>query len=204
MPTGEKVRTISEIQKLLMEFSEKYLNDELSGYALKLLETLSKKRILSITRGGKKIWAASIIYVIARLNFLFDKENDHYLTTDTICNFFSCKKSTIGNKATQIEKACNLGIGSEGFCSQDISDALTLVQLPNGMIATKEMVKKWACPVKEIEFVQGGEDEDPSKFMDYFAEQKRRRELEKQKKKEKRAEKEKKKSCDRQLSLFDD
>lgn len=68
----------------------------------------------SVLKEAKKdIWAASIIYVIARLNFLFDKENDYYITSDTICNFFKTKKSTVGNKATEIQKICKLGLGAE-------------------------------------------------------------------------------------------
>jgi hypothetical protein len=43
--------------------------------------------------GGKiEIWAASIIYTIARLNFLFDKANGVYITPDIICDFFNTKK----------------------------------------------------------------------------------------------------------------
>ncbi len=99
------------------------------------------------------------------------------------CYFFSCKKSTIGNKSTQIEKACSLGIGSPGFCSQDISDAFTLVQLPNGMIATQEMMKRWALPENKIDFVHGGENEETNKFTDYITEQKRSRMPDKQEKK---------------------
>lgn len=204
MPNAEKAKTIIEIQKLLIEFSEKHLNEELSNYALKLLEKLRRKRILSITKGKKEIWAASIIYVIARLNFLFDKENNYFLAADTICNFFSCKKSTIGNKSTQIEKACSLGIGSPGFCNQDISDAFTLVQLPNGMIATKEMLKRWALPENKIDFVHGGENKETNKFIDYITEQKRSRTPDKQEKKEKQAESKNRGNCKRQLSLFDD
>ena len=57
MSNAEKAKRISEIQELLIVFSEKYLNDALSSYALKLLEKLSRKRILSITKGKKEIWA---------------------------------------------------------------------------------------------------------------------------------------------------
>ena len=46
-----------------------------------------------------EIWAAAIIFVIARLNFLFDPERAMPLSTDTICDYFDTVKSTVGNKA---------------------------------------------------------------------------------------------------------
>ena len=94
---------------------------------VQLGEKLGRKRIVSITRGRKEIWAAAIVYVIARLNFLFDMKNEFFLSADTICDFFGAKKSTVGSKASQIEKICNLGLGAEGFCSPDISDTLSIL-----------------------------------------------------------------------------
>ena len=82
---------------------------------------LGRKRKIDITRGKKEIWSASIIHTIARLNFLFDKQNENYITADTICDFFDTKKTTVGNKATQIEKECKLRMGAEGYCSKEIS-----------------------------------------------------------------------------------
>ena len=143
---------------------------------------------------------------IARLNFLFDTENELFLSADAVCNFFGTKKSTVGNKATQIEKACNLGIGAEGFCSPEISDALTFVELPNGLIIPKSMLPK---PEVVVEFADEKEEEE---FQKYMAEQKRLKEREAVEKKAQRAEinrkiaedkKRKKKEQDKQLTMFD-
>ena len=114
-----KEKGLTEIREILHSFCKKYLNDELESYAIKLCENLGRKRKIDILRGKKEIWAASIIYAIARLNFLFDKENEKYITADTICNFFNTNKSTVGNKATQIENACTLTIGAKGYCSTE-------------------------------------------------------------------------------------
>ena len=121
----KKIRT-DEINKMIGEFCVRYLNDEFKGYAQTLCEKIGRKRILSITKGKKEIWAAAIIYVIARLNFLFDKENEYFITADTICDFFGTKKSTSSNKATQIEKSCDIRIGEPELCAFDA--ALRAVQ----------------------------------------------------------------------------
>ena len=207
MTEDEKKQRLDEIKELVQAFCEEHLNEELTGYALKLCDTLGRKRKISITRGKKEIWAASIIYVIARLNFLFDPDNELFLSADTICDFFGAKKSTVGNKATQIEKACNLGLGAEGFCSQHISDALTFVELPNGLIIPKSMLPK---PEIVVEFADGKEEEE---FQKYMAEQQRLKEREAAEKRARRDEinrkiaenkKKKEKEHDNQLNLFDE
>ena len=206
MEKTKKDERLIEIKELVVSFCVGYLNDELQSYALKLCDMLSRKRKISIASGKKEIWAASILYVIARLNFLFDSENELFLSADTICDFFGTKKSTVGNKATHIEKTCNLGIGAEGFCSPAISDALTLVELPNGLVIPKSMLPK---PEIIVEFADEKEEEE---FQQYMAEQQRLKERKAAEKKARRTEinrkiaedkKKKKKEQSGQLNLFD-
>jgi len=206
MEKAKKDERLKEIKELVGYFSVEHLNEELQSYALKLCDTLGRKRKISITSGKKEIWAASIIYVIARLNFLFDSENELFLSANTICNFFGTRKSTIGSKATQIEKACKLGFGAEGFCSPEISDAMTLVELPSGLVVPKSMLPK---PNIIVEFADEKEEEE---FQKYMADQQRLKEQKAAEKKARRTEinrkiaedkKKKKKEQDRQLSLFD-
>jgi len=199
-----KDERLREIEALVVSFCVEHLNEDLQGYALRLCDTLGRKRKISMIRGKKEIWAASIIYVIARLNFLFDPENELFLSGDTISDFFGTKKSTIGNKAAQIEKACNLGIGAQGYCSPEISDALTLVELPSGLVIPKSMLPK---PEIVVEFADEKEEKE---FQEYMAEQKRLKERKTEEEKARQAEinrkiaRDKRKDQDGQLSLFDD
>jgi len=205
MEKAKKNERLKEIKGLVVSFCDEYLNEELQSYALKLCDMLNRKRKISITSGKKEIWVASIIHVIGRLNFLFDSENELFLSADTICDFFGTKKSTIGNKATQIEKACNLRMGAEGFCSLEISDAMTLVELPDGFVIPKSMLP-------DFEIVYELADEEESREMEKFiAEQQRLKEREAAEKKARRTEinrkiaedkKKKKKEQDKQISLF--
>jgi len=206
MEKAKKDERLKEIKGLVVSFCVEHLNEELKSYVLRLCDTLNRKQKISIASGKKEIWAASIIYVIARLNFLFDSKNELFFSADTICNFFGTKKSTVGNKATQIEKACNLRIGAEGFCSPEISDALTLVELPNGLVIPKSMLPK---PRIMVEFADDKEEEE---FQKYMAEQQHLKEREAAEKKARRTEinrniaedkKKKKKEQDKQISLFD-
>ena len=201
----EKTEKLMEIKKLIQEFCERHLKDEYLGYALKLCDKLGRKKTLIITRGKMEIWAASIVYVIARLNFLFDREHEYFITADTICEFFNTKKSTIGNKAIQIEKNCKLGLGAEGFCSPEITDMFTFYETPEGFILPKSAIQNH---VIAIDFVEGKEAEELEKriaekqrLKERKAEEKRARQAEN---KRKIAEDKKKEQQETQLNLFDD
>ncbi len=139
---AKKTARIEEVQKLLDAFAEEHLTTELAGYVRRLWEQIGRKRNYVITGGKAEVWASAVVYVIARLNFLFDRSNPHYLPPDAICAFFGTKKATVSAKAAEIEKACRIQMGQEGLCSPDISDGLTYVQLSNGMVVSKRMAKE--------------------------------------------------------------
>lgn len=141
-PKEKKQKRIDEVRALLEEFSNQYLPSDLSLYIFKLWEQIGRKRKYIITSGQKENWASAVVYVIARLNFLFDKDSPNYLAPDTICEFFGTKKTTAAARASEIEKACRIRMGQEGLCRPEISDSLTFVQLPGGIVLTKEMAKK--------------------------------------------------------------
>lgn len=196
-----KIRQFSNNEKSPNFFLNKHCN-----FCVDTVHNLGRKKGINLSRGRKEIWAASIIYVIARLNFLFDKENKKYIKTDTICNFFNTNKSTVGNKATQIEKACNLTIGAEGYCSKQITDSLTFYQTPEGFIIPKSMIEDQELVV---EFSEGEDAEEPETFTEN---QKKIKEQKLKEQKERRAEinrkiaekkKQKKDYENRQLNLFD-
>lgn len=191
---------------MLHGFCEKYLNEELESYAVKLCEKLGRKRKINILLGKKEIWAASIIYVIARLNFLFDKANENYLTADTICSFYNTRKSTVGNKATQIEKACNLSIGAEGYCSKEITDSFSFYRTPEGFILPKYMIDDREIV---IEIADGKDAEEIDKFVEDQQKIEQQKEVEKRERKAEinrklSEQKRKKKIVINQMDLFDE
>ena len=178
----EKNERLDEMKALVQPFCDQYLNEELTGYVMKLCERLGRKRTISITRGRPHIWAAAVVYVIARLNFLFDQENPFFLTADTICEFFGTRKSTVGNKATQIMKDCNLRFGTEDFCSHHISNMFRFVQTLEGFVFPLSIL---ADRKIEIVLAEGEEAEELDKFI---ADEQRRKEREAEEKKERRRE----------------
>jgi len=97
-------------------------------------------------------------------------------------------------------------LGAEGFCSPEISDSLTLVELPDGLVIPKNMLPKLGF------VVEAASDEETKELEEFMAEQQQLKEREIAEKKARRAEinrkiaedkKKKKKENDKQLALFD-
>jgi hypothetical protein len=115
-------------------FGRSRLGPEYTGLALKLCDRIGRMRKLSIQRGRIEIWAAAIIYVIARLNFLFDPESETFITADELCAFFGTKKSTISSKAGLIQKTADIFTGDPDFSSAKISDMFRLYETEDGLL----------------------------------------------------------------------
>jgi hypothetical protein len=175
-----KNESAQAIIALVEAFGKQHLDQELTSYALKLCDTLSRKRKLNIDRGQKEIWAAVVIYVIARMNFLFDKANPYFITTEIICEYFGTKKTSSSNKASLIEKACNFGIAEPGYCTREISDSLSFVHMPNGLIMPKNMFMNIS--------IESADEEESREIERFHAMQRKQEEAAQKARKEHRAE----------------
>jgi len=137
-----KKERINELHDLTRAFCKENLTEEFNSYMDRLIDILVKSKKYDIGKGKIEILASAVVCVIARLNLLFDKKNDNYISIDRICDYYGTKKRTIETKAHEIESVCKIMIGHEGICSEEISDALTFIEFENGMIITKAMAKE--------------------------------------------------------------
>ena len=136
----DKKARISAIADQIERFWRASANEEYEAYAKGLLARIVYLPRMNLQRGRPEIWAAAIVTVIARLNFLFDREDPDATAMDAICDFFGTLKSTTGNKATVIEKACDIRRGEPGLCREEITDALTVHETDDGFGIPKRMV----------------------------------------------------------------
>lgn len=109
--------------------------------ALKLAHYLDAGTQFSLSRGRPVIWAAAIIEVIARINFLFDPENPNHFTRDHLCASLGVKSATIYNKALQIRNCYDLYPGSERFCVPRIRDKFAYYETSEGLIIPKNIAE---------------------------------------------------------------
>ncbi len=122
------------IKSMIEDFGRIKLDNMHTGLALKLCNRIARMRKLSIQRGCIEIWASAIVHVIARVNFLFDPENEISITADDVCKFFGTKKTTISSKAGLIQKACDIYFGNEEYCTPEISDMFRIYETKEGFL----------------------------------------------------------------------
>ena len=93
-----------KLLELTSAFCREHLNEEYEYLCEILIKKLARKRTVPFISGRIEIWSAAIIHALGRINFLYDKSNEPYITFDTINNYFGTSKSTVGQKATLIEE----------------------------------------------------------------------------------------------------
>src|SRR2546427_5551775 len=135
---SDHLERFNEVAAVLHQFGQQHLDPELTGFALELWKRLCRRKTPDCLGGKAEVWAASVTHVIARMNFLFDHAQPVHLTFDTICGFFQTNKTTLGGKATDIERTLRLRQHNEpGRCRRKSLESYTIRQLSNGMGLTR-------------------------------------------------------------------
>ena len=190
---NEKRTRLREIKQLVGDFCNEYLNEKFEIYCYTLWDILGRKRKIDVTRGKSEQWAASIVYVIAQLNFMFDPKHEFYISGDDICNFFGTPKSTTGNKANQIREMCKITNGMKGLCTPDVVDMFTFYVTSGGVVISKSMLQEMVRDRARKQEIEQG----PSlSFEEKWQQEIERQRTERQEKLEKRKNK-------NQMGMFD-
>jgi Domain of unknown function (DUF6398) len=134
-PNKKKIAERMEaIKSMIEDFGRIKLDNMHTGLALKLCNRIARMRKLSIQRGRIEIWASAIVHVIARVNFLFDPENEISITANDVCKFFGTKKTTVSSKAGLIQKECDIYFGNKEYCTPEISDMFRIYETKEGFL----------------------------------------------------------------------
>ncbi|MFO8052148.1 MAG: DUF6398 domain-containing protein [Thermoplasmatota archaeon] len=79
MKDREKVRRIKkELKDLTGDFCRSRINEEYAALCEKMIDKMGRKRNVPFLGGKRETWAASIIYSIGQVNFLFDRTFEPY------------------------------------------------------------------------------------------------------------------------------
>ena len=139
-PTGLAER-ICRIKGRIEKFGSQRLHDTYTDFALELCDAVAECDMLNIHRGRIGIWAAAVVYAVARLNFLFSSETLHHLTADELCGWFGQKKSTVGAKASAILDALDLHHADERFCAPHITQLFRIYENEDGLLIPASAVE---------------------------------------------------------------
>lgn len=101
---------VTEILTFTEEACGALLDDEYARLCTILVARLARKRPSPLTRGDTRIWAAGSIYALGRVNFLFDRSREPYVSADELAAQLGVAKTTMANKAARILKALDVGV----------------------------------------------------------------------------------------------
>lgn len=137
----DKKAKVSEVSNLLSSFAQGKLSKEEQVICLHIWEKLARKQKVDITRTKSNIWVASIIWSFCRANF----KHEEGITQDLLSSFFDVKKSTIGNKASEICKMLKIDFFNPEFTTKRIQEQNPLnkyVMTENGFIIPKDFFEE--------------------------------------------------------------
>ncbi len=139
MDAEKKNTKINEVRNFISDFAKENLTKEEEGICLHILEKLSRKQKIDITRPKSDTWAASIIWAFCRANF----KSEEGITMDLVSSFFDVKKSTFGNKAGELCKMFKIDFFNPEYTTQKTQEwnpLNKLVMTKEGFIVSKDMV----------------------------------------------------------------
>jgi len=97
-----------EIFKLTDPFCAEYLDAEYGQLCRTLIARLARKRPSPLARGDLRVWAATAIYIVGGLNFLFDRSQDLFMSGDQLSGLTGVPKSTLANKGKLVRDLLKL------------------------------------------------------------------------------------------------
>ncbi|OIP37766.1 hypothetical protein AUJ95_07710 [Candidatus Desantisbacteria bacterium CG2_30_40_21] len=127
MPKSEKVpkqmqSVFDDIVALTDKFCKENLNEEYAQLAYKVTAALCRKRPSPLIQVHTNTWACGIIYALGFVNFLFDKNNEPYLSAADLCEGFGVSKSVGFTKSKAVRNALGMTQLDINWCLPSLMD----------------------------------------------------------------------------------
>src|SRR6476660_2945189 len=97
-----------EIRNLIRKFAAEKLNDDYAEVAELMLSKLACKPHNPLGEGDCEEWAAAIVHVSGKINSLFDKSSQPYVTVEEINRHFGTNPLTILGRIRQVVAHLNI------------------------------------------------------------------------------------------------
>lgn len=154
----------AEVVRLTDAVCREALDEDYARLARKAAEVMARKRPSPLLGGRAPGWACGIVYALGRVNFLFDKSFEPYLSAGDLCARFGVSAATGAAKAREVEHVLKTGVMDPRWSVPAVlaqNDMAWLVQV-NGFVmdardlpreAQEELVERGIIP-----WVHDGED----------------------------------------------
>lgn len=111
---GIKEKT-QQLVEMTSGFCDEYIDEEYKQLCEKLIRKMARKRQVPFLSGRMEIWAAVVIHVIGKVNFLYDKSFEPYVPVEDFCSYFGVSRSTVNQKSKRIRETMKIGIFDDEF-----------------------------------------------------------------------------------------
>ena len=141
MNDKQRVQSIQhQLTEMTTNFCQAHLDQEYQVLCKKLIDKMARKRVVPFLSGRLEIWAAAIVYAVGSINFLFDTSFEPYVSTDSICNYFSVSKSTVGQKAKLIRDLLKMSHFDTEFSTERMqqNNPLSRLAMVDGFLVFNE------------------------------------------------------------------
>lgn len=142
------------IMQLIDDFCKTHLNDEYAQVCRAMTAKLARKRPSPLVSGQVKTWAASVVYAVGQVNFLFDKSQTPYIAAGDLAAAFGVAPSTAANKAKLIRDALNIRMMDPDWTLPNRMDKNIMAWMiqVNGMIVDARHLPR---EIQEIAYQKG-------------------------------------------------
>jgi len=125
-----------EIVRMTEAFCEQNLNREYADLCTRMAAKLARKRPSPLTQGKANSWAGAILYVLGRVNFLFDRTQRPHLKATELCSSLGLSIQTASSKARLIEQMVGIGPFDQHWCVPGILEKNPLAWMirVNGLV----------------------------------------------------------------------
>jgi hypothetical protein len=101
---------VGEVIAITDEVCSECLDAEYARLARRLVARLARKRPSPLVRGDTRIWAAGVLYVLAQVNFLFDRSQSPHMSAAELAVAAGAKQTSMANKAAMINRVLDIGV----------------------------------------------------------------------------------------------
>lgn len=151
---GQMRSTFDTITALTDEFCREKLNEEYAQLARQVTAALCRKRPSPLARGRADGWACGIVYALGSVNFLFDKNQEPYMSAADLCNGFGIAQSTGAAKSRAVRDALDMRQMDADWClpSRIADNPLIWMLMIDGFIVD---VRGMPREIQEIAYHKG-------------------------------------------------
>ena len=118
-------------------FGKKHFDDQLIACSENLVVHIQKNWQLNIFKGNVELWAAAIVYALARYNLLFDKNAENGISPELIIGHFPEDGENIIKRAEKIEYACAFELGESSISADRVRSMINLFITQSGFVIPK-------------------------------------------------------------------